>query len=433
MLGLSETFPEHFGPNNIPFGVASSPTHRQPTCATRINDTVIFLAPLARSGMFDNIAGNLEEVFSKPALNDFAALPKSISRSVRAALQSIISMAASTEELLARLPKESAAPISEVQLHLPVAVGDFTDYSASENHMLNMSEIISGRRATPPSFYNFPVGYGGRAGSIVVSGTPIERPYGQYAPRDQNTGAAAGGGNAARLMFNPSQKVDYELEVAAVIGRRLSRGERLHAADADKHIFGLVLLNDWSARDIQAHEMTGLGPNNGKSFGTSISPWIITLEALEPFKMALDSPQRTVPSYLDDPHSCTYTVDLTVEILHGSDHASSTTVCTTALQTLYWTFRHILAHQAVGGSGLRTGDVVACGTVSGAADSQRGCLMEATRGGKQPLTLTDGSTRVYLEDGDVVRLTGAASSTKGVAGVGFGECIGQLCPARPWP
>ncbi|KAK4986148.1 hypothetical protein LTR50_005520 [Elasticomyces elasticus] len=448
-------YSDHFGINNIPFGIASSAQH-QPQCVSRIGNTVVFLAVLARAGLITTGETSLDHIFDAPTLNAFAALPKSVQRDVRSSLQQLFS--AGTRNLL---PEGSAADIDSVQMHLPVAIGDFTDFSASKQHVLNAGEAVLGKRSLPPGFLHFPVGYAGRASSIVVSGTPVERPVGQFVDRNVD---------GQKVVCRPSEAVDYELEVAAIIGKSVEIGQRVRVTDADEHIFGLVMLNDWSgvptadqdmfcacylpnspiiilkntsahvrysdfttptlsippARDIQALEMQPLGPLNSKNFGTSMSPWVITLDALVPFKTPPPPRDQPVASYLDDPTSSNYSIDLVAEILSGS---TSTVTCKTQLQPMYWTFGHMLAHHTLGGCNLKTGDLIASGTVSGLAETEHGCLLELTRGGTESFRLEDGSSRTYLRDGDVVRFTGLA--TREGSSVGFGDCVGQVRPARP--
>jgi len=247
----------------------------------------------------------------------------------------------------------------------------------------------------------------------------------------------------------PSGALDYELEFAAIIGKPLPMRHRLTATDAAEHIFGFVLLNDWSgkqhhahplqspihdsglmktlARDIQAFEMVPLGPLHGKNFGTTISPWIVTPDALEPFKTSGPVQAATTPTHLRASDTPSYAIDLQVEILSNS--SAATVTCKSKLQTLYWTVPQMIAHLVTGGCGLRTGDIIATGTVSGFEDGAYGCLLETTDGGRKPLLLADGTTRTYLEDGDVVRMTAMAGGEP--SGVGFGECLGKILASKP--
>ena len=251
---MADEYASHFGINNIPYGIVSSSGRPTPQGATRIGDDVVFLAELFRQASFESIPAPLSSIFSESTLNTFAALAKDIQSQVRSAIQ---------EAHKKGLHKSCSENIKDVMMHMPVDVGDFTDYSASANHVLNASEAVRGIREYPPAFFKYPVGYAGRCSSITLSGAPVTRPLGQfiedYSAPEKN------------IIFGPSHALDYELEVAAVIGKPVEPGMHLNAKDADEHIFGLVLLNDWSARDIQGLEMNPLGPFNGKNFMTYTS------------------------------------------------------------------------------------------------------------------------------------------------------------------
>jgi fumarylacetoacetase len=407
---MAETYTSHFGIDNIPYGIASSSKRISPQAVTRINDAVIFLSELSTTSPFQGISDQLSSIFQQPTLNAFAALPKPLQSRVRSAIQSAYNSS---------LHGDFSEDISNVTLHMPVSIGDFTDYSASINHVLNAGEAVMGKREYPPAFMKYPVGYAGRCSSITIAPTKVTRPLGQfienYAAPEKN------------IIFGASRGVDYELELGAVIGTPVEPGTFLKAQDADQHIFGLVLVNDWSARDIQGLEMNPLGPFNGKNFRTSITPWIITLEALAPF--AVPAPKRMAPvaDFMDDPKSTNYKIELESKITRNG---ATTTTCKVGFETMYWTFRHMLAHHTVGGCGLRTGDLVASGTVSGEAKTEHGCLMELTFNGKKASSLSDGSELRYLEDGDEVRYTGIVGDAS--AGVGFGDCGGVIVPAAKW-
>ncbi|KAG7058097.1 X-Pro dipeptidyl-peptidase C-terminal non-catalytic domain-containing protein [Colletotrichum scovillei] len=339
-----------------------------------------------------------------PTLNALAAVGKTELGILRKNIQQTLS----DESTLS----EHGVPIAEVQLHLPIKVDGFTDFSCSKEHLLNASEAVVGKASMPPAAPYLPIGYSGRPSSIVLSGTNITRPYGQY--RDGNS-----------IGFGPSRALDYELEVACIIGKPTQLGDRVAVTDADEHIFGLVLLNDWSARDIQGFEMSPLGPMNGKSFGTSVSPWVITLEALEPF--ATQPPPKDIPSQpylLDNKEKSSYNIALKAEVVTGD---GATTVCKAQLSWMYWTFRDLVAQQTINGCNLNTGDILATGTVSGAGDDEHGCLLEMTKGGKVGWKTSTGQDRTYLQDGDGVRISGQAGD-----GVGFGDCVGFIGAARPF-
>ncbi|KAJ5177210.1 uncharacterized protein N7482_003087 [Penicillium canariense] len=401
----SPEYQSHFSIANLPFGVASSERHPSAQCVTRLENNVIFLVELQRAGVFAKISGLPDGIFDKPSLNEYAALPKITQRSVRTVLQEVLAKS---------LPVGFTEDISVVSLHLPVSVGGFTDFSCSVHHVRNSGRAILNHESTPPAFFNFPIGYNGRASTIYVSGTPINRPLGHFydltAPAEKKP-----------IVYGPSQAMDYELEIGVIIGKGVSRLQRLNAKEADDHIFGLVILNDWSARDIQGCEMVPLGPLNGKAFGTSISPWVVTLDALEPFRVPGPKPEAVLASHLEDVATSSYAIDMKVEVLVGK-HV--TTVSESKAQDLHWSGRQMAAHLASTGADLQTGDILGTGTVSGPASGSYGCLLEITKAGKEPITLADGSKRHYLLDGDVVRMTSIVGGVG--SGVGFGECVGEL-------
>ncbi|CAN8095655.1 unnamed protein product [Discula destructiva] len=392
---------EHFSINNVPYGIASSKDHPQKTVATRIEDHVVFLEDLKL-----NVAEELKQAISQPNLNALAAIPKDRLKELRTKLQDLL--ADST------VVSKYGVLVNQVQLHLPIQVAGFTDFSCSKEHMENGAEAMIGVRSLPPAFHHFPIGYNGRASSVVVSGTEVIRPLGQYFR----------GLDTPEVTFGPSQIVDYELEMAAVIGKPSKLGQRVKVEDADEHIFGLVMLNDWSARDIQKLEMSPLGPINGKSFGTSISPWVVTLEALEPFATS-PPPKMSPPApYFQDPkkHS-SYGISLNVDVVRGG---KTTRMCTSQLSWMYWTFRDLVAQQTINGCNLSTGDLLATGTISGIEDNEHGCLLEMTLVRRKSGKSLGSEDIVWLEDGDEAIFTGHCGN-----GVGFGECTGVLKPAIP--
>ncbi|KAH6649276.1 hypothetical protein F5144DRAFT_588034 [Chaetomium tenue] len=423
----SPDYAHHFSARNIPFGIASSKKHPKPQAVTRIGNSVIFLHEChTGSELFEGIDGLPRRIFADETLNQFAALPKATHRNVREAIQSVCQ---NGNLDVSKLPAGSVEDITKVEMHMPVSVGDFaalslmtTDFSCSLIHGKNAGRIVINDARPPPAFFHFPIAYQGRASSVVVSGTDIERPQGQY--RDKSAPTAAN--EPKPVVYGRSNAVDYELEFAAIIGKPLRMGRRLNAVDADDHIFGFVILNDWSARDIQAFEMTPLGPFNGKSFGTSISPWIVTLDALEAFKTEGQKPVVDIPKYLQDPELRTYAIQMQVELLSGS---TPTLAGTSWVQSLYWSPRQMVAHAVSAGAALRTGDIMATGTVSGDGEDASGCMLELTEGGAKPFKLEDRTERGYLNNGDVVRMTAVAGDEQ--SGVGFGECIGRLVESRP--
>ncbi|KAJ6007497.1 hypothetical protein N7540_011473 [Penicillium herquei] len=405
----SPEYSSHFSLANIPFGIASSETHANPQCVTRLENTVIFLDGLHESGIFDEVSDLPKGVFAKSTLNEYAALPKTIHREVRRILQA---------RLKGPLPDRSTEDIGNVTLHLPVAVGGFTDFSCSLHHVRNAGRLILNDENPPPGFFNFPTAYNGRASTVLVSGTPITRPNGHFFDRQAPS-------EKKPIIYGPSRTLDWELELGFIVGQGVPRLQGLNAKDADEHIFGLVILNDWSARDIQGCEMVPLGPLNGKAFGTSISPWIVTLDALSPFAELGSKLEAALAPHLDDVAKPSYEIDLKVELIVGDQVI---TASESKAGDLYWSGRQMCAHLASTGADLQTGDILGTGTVSGPKEGSLGCLLEITKAGKEPLEFPDGSKRFFLQDFDVVRMTAVAGGS--ASGVGFGECIGQVQPAK---
>ncbi|KAK8135392.1 hypothetical protein PG984_003332 [Apiospora sp. TS-2023a] len=391
-------YTEHFSLANLPYGIASCSAHPEKAVATRLNDFILFLADLPL-----DCSDNVKSALTKPTLNDLAATSKSELQLLRSSLKKALE----DDSVVSKFGYK----VNDVSLHLPISVAGFFDFSCSKDHVQNMEEAIFGKKGMPPSFLHYPVGYTGTSSSIVVSGTQVRRPL----------GVTAAGGSVS---FGPTKAMDYELELAAIVGKPTKLGDSVNLEDADDHIFGLVLLNDWSARDIQGFEMKPLGPMNGKSFCTSISPWVVTLDALEPFATAAPSKDLPVSSFLSETKAKpSYDIKLEAELLRGE--TNTTTICKSNVSWMYWTFRDLIAQHTINGCNLNTGDVLATGTVSGQGDDEHGCLAEMTKGGKVQIQLTDGSQTTYLQDGDGVRITAYCGN-----GVGFGDCTGFITPAR---
>jgi fumarylacetoacetase len=315
-----------------------------------------------------------------------------------------------------RLREMALVPQSEVQMVLPVRVGDYTDFYSSREHAQNVGTMLRGAdKALMPNWLYLPVAYHGRASSVVVSGTDVVRPCGQAKPEGTDV-----------PMFGPTRSLDFELEVAAVVGPGNALGEPIPVARAEEHLFGLVLLNDWSARDIQAWEYQPLGPFLGKNFATSISPWIVPLEALEPFRC--DGPvQEPAPlPYLAQQRKTTFDIQLEVT-LQTTKMSAPHFICRSNFKHLYWSLAQQVAHHTVNGCPLAPGDLLASGTVSGPTPDSLGCLLELTWRGTRPLQLSSGETRRFLEDGDRVTMT-AWCQGQGYR-VGFGSVTGVVKPA----
>ncbi|TLD08067.1 hypothetical protein PspLS_10584 [Pyricularia sp. CBS 133598] len=404
----------HFSVANIPFGIASSPRFPSPQPATRVDNDVIFLAKVQEQGLLSSVPDLPGAVFKYSTLNAFAALPKSVHSAVREAIQKAWREGS--------VSSESREDVSGVTMHLPVHVSDFTDFSCSLEHVKNAGRIVVNNANPPPGFFHFPTAYAGRASSVVVSGTPIERPLGHFPDRTVQVEAPA----KPPVIFAPTRALDYEVEFAAIIGTPLPMGQRTASiAAVDPHIFGFVLLNDWSARDIQGLEMLPLGPCNGKNLGTSVSAWVVVPDALSPFRTQGPEHIGPVAPHLADPVRGTFDVAFKVAV-QPAGAGDFATVGRSSLKDLYWTPRQMVSHIVSAGAPLRTGDLMATGTVSGAGRDKAGCLLEATEGGRVPVELGGGLKRAYLEDGDVVRITAVAGSEG--SGVGFGEVIGKNRP-----
>jgi fumarylacetoacetase len=310
-------------------------------------------------------------------------------------------------------------PLSRATLHMPFAVSEYTDFYASLHHATNVGTMFRGpENALPPNWLHIPIGYNGRASTVVVSGTDIHRPNGQLKSPDD-----------AAPSFGASARLDIELELGAVVGTSSDMGKPLTVAEADAMIFGYVLLNDWSARDVQAWEYQPLGPFQAKAFATSISPWIVTATALAPFRTKGPPPQKPLLPYLKSQRPAHYDIDLSVSLAPADGEEEI--ISRTNAAELYYSSAQQLAHHASSGCAMNAGDLLGSGTISGATKSERGSLLELTWGGTEPLALSTGKERCFLEDGDTVTLSGRAQG-KGYC-IGFGECRGTILPAVSFP
>jgi fumarylacetoacetase len=387
-----------FGVANLPYGVFSA-GDRPPRVGVRVGDSVLDLVPVLG-----------EQVFAEPSLNAFMAQGRARWRDVRARITELL-----TEPRHRAVVEAALHPLSGVRLHLPFEVGDYVDFYASENHAANVGRLFRpGGDALMPNWKHLPVGYHGRSGTVVLSGTPVPRPCGQR----------PGSGDAAPT-FGPSRRLDFEAEVGFVIGVGSVFGQPVTVDAFADHVFGVFLVNDWSARDIQAWESRPLGPFLAKSFATSISPWIVPLEALDHARVRPPAQDPEPLPYLAGTGNTGFDQALEVR-LNGQ------VVSRPPFATMYWTAAQMLAHLTVNGASTRTGDFYASGTVSGPDRDQRGCLLELSWGGTEPLRLPDGSERSFLEDGDEIAITATAPAADraGAGGrIGFGEVTGRILPA----
>jgi fumarylacetoacetase len=386
-----------FGLANLPYGVFSADgASGAPRAGVRIGDSVLDLARALA-----------DPVFAEPSLNAFMAQGRDRWSDVRARITALL-----TEERHRGAVEPALYPLSSVRLHLPFAPGDYVDFYANEHHAVNAGQLFRpGSDPLPPNWKHLPIGYHGRSGTVVLSGTPVTRPSGQ---RVEQPGRAPA--------FGPSRRLDFEAEVGFVVGVGSTLGTPVGVGEFADHVFGAFLLNDWSARDLQAWESVPLGPFLAKSFATSISPWIVPLEALAQARISPPPRDTELLPYLADTDP--WGLDLALEV-----RLNSHVVSRPPFATMYWTPAQMLAHMTVNGASVRTGDMYASGTVSGPDRDQRGCLLELSWGGAEPLALADGSSRTFLQDQDEVTIT-AAGPGDGGARIGFGAVTGQIFRAR---
>ena len=402
---------------NFPFGIFSRNGDEPKPCSA-IGDFVVDLSALQRLGYFSELA--LGNTLEAPVLNPFIALGKPITNALRKRLIELFTAPAG-EGLSANIKHQHLVlhPMAEVQLHLPLSIPNYTDFYSSIDHATNVGKMFRDpANALLPNWKHIPIGYHGRASSITVSGTSFHRPNGQTKAPD-----------AELPTFGPSKALDFELEMAFVVGRETALGETLSTAHAEASIFGLMLFNDWSARDIQTWEYVPLGPFLAKNFCSTISPWIVTLEALEPFRVAGPQQDPPVLPYLRCSGNHHFDVPLEVSIL--PEGGTETVVCKSNYRHLYWNLVQQLVHHTSNGCNLQVGDVYASGTISGPDAGSFGSMLEITWRGANPIDLADGSSRKFIQDGDTVTLRARAGS--GDKAVGFGVCSAKVLPAKPFP
>jgi fumarylacetoacetase len=389
-----------------------------------IGSFILDLHELSRAGLLSPLDSNTQAACVAPQLNPLMRCGPPAWSALR---QVLIELLKEDASLAGRGQIEaSLVPTERTRFLKPVAVQNYTDFYASVHHATNVGRLFRPNQPLLPNYKWLPVGYHGRASSLVISGTGIRRPHGQTRMR---------GGDIPE--FGPTSQLDYELEVAAYIGMGNALAAPISITGADRHIFGLSLLNDWSARDVQSWEYQPLGPFLGKSFATSISPWVVPMEALRPFRVPLQARPSDDPAplpYLGDPSSDQAGgVDMKLEVLLSTNRMRQASLApvplsTSNLRDLYWTFAQMLAHHTSNGCNLVEGDLIASGTVSGPHEGSQGCLLEITRGGASPLRLPDGETRTFLEDDDEVILRGFCEK-EGFPRISIGECRGTILPA----
>ena len=399
-----------FPSNNLPCGVFSIGP-QEPRCGMAIGDFVLDLTALEHEGLIDLPGGPYLDL---PFWNEVMEAGPQVWTPLR--------------EQVAALLREGAPQRAEVEphliprrastLHMPFLVSEYTDFYAGKHHAMNVGTMLRGaENALPPNWLHIPIGYNGRASSVVVSGTPVRRPWGQVKGPDQAVPA-----------FQPSRRFDIELEMGAVVGQASVHGQPVTVEEADAMIFGYVLLNDWSARDIQGWEYQPLGPFQAKATATTISPWIVMKAALEPFRTSTPTRELPLLPYLHEPRPMLY--DITLEVALAPQGAAETVIARTNYKEMYYSAPQQLAHHTTSGCAMNVGDLLGSGTISGPEKGNRGSLIELSWAGKEPIAVT-GGTRSFIEDNDTLTLRGHAQGNG--FRIGFGDCSGQVIPALADP
>lgn len=398
---------------NLPYGIFKTEDKPMPRVGVAIGDDILDLDTLYQAGLLKVQAS----VFSRGSLNDFIALGRDTWTSVRQQVSALLAQHSSHLRDDADLRDVALVKRSRATMLLPVDIPGYTDFYSSKEHATNVGMMFRDpKNALLPNWLEIPIGYNGRASSVVVSGTPVRRPNGQIKLPDQE-----------RPVFACCGKLDIELETGFIIGKPNALGEPIPCAQAEQHIFGMVLLNDWSARDIQAWEYVPLGPFNAKTFATSISPWVVTMDALEPYRTAQPVQSPDPLPYLR--HAGAHGFDIHLEVqLRPAGVAEGTTIARTNFRHMYWSMAQQLAHHTVSGCNTRIGDLMGSGTISGPTPDSLGSLLELTLNGKHPLELQSGGTRSFIEDGDELTLAGWCQGDG--YRVGFGTCSGTILPAK---
>jgi len=398
---------------NIPFGICRL-LGSSPRVCTRIGDYVIDLSVLHRMGYLPTF-GWPDMVFENRSLNEFISMGKQNTVQVRKALQDLLSGSKPSLKNNTDLHATVIHKISEAEMLIPVQIPNYTDFYSSREHATNVGMMFRDpANALLPNWLHLPVGYHGRASSITVSGRSFHRPHGQIKPPDVEW-----------PLFSASRQLDFELEMAFIIGKPSAQGDSISTSEAEDYIFGMVIFNDWSARDIQSWEYVPLGPFLGKNFNSTISPWVVTTEALEPFRKSGPVQDPPVLPYLRCRPDASYDISLQVDLLASS--GAHKTLCRSNFSNLYWSMAQQLAHHTVNGCNVQVGDVYASGTISGSSPDSFGSMLELTWRGTKPVELSDGSMRKFIEDGDTVIMQ--AWAEKNGVRIGFGTCESKVLPA----
>lgn len=405
----------HFPIQNLPYGVFSTRNEGRPRIGVAIGNHILDLSKVAHLFTGPQLSVNHDALKSE-TLNKFMSLGRSAWKEARETLQSILSADQAILRDDAELQAKCLVLQSDAVMHLPAAIGNYTDFYSSIDHARNVGTMFRGaENALMPNWLHLPVGYHGRASSVVVSGTPIRRPRGQTRPDADKP-----------PQFGACKLLDFELEMAYFIGPGNQLGEPIPINQAREHIFGLVIMNDWSARDIQKWEYQPLGPFLAKNFGTTISPWVVTMDALEPFIIDNIKQDPSPMPYLTQ--NFPYTFDIVLQVgIQAENMTTPTNVCTSNMKNLYWTLTQQLAHHSITGCNMTTGDLLATGTISGKTADSYGSMLELSWRGSKPVPLDNGETRKFIQDGDTVVMTAFCKGDNYM--IGFGECSGKILPA----
>ena len=412
-----ETKPDsHFPIQNLPYGIFQV-AGESPCVGAAIGEYVLDLSLIEQAGLLNGTGVEGKSIFSSPSLNSFMALGRSVWSSVRSKLQYLLDENTPVLRDNKNLRDQAFHRMEDVIMLLPAEIGDYTDFYASKEHATNVGTIFRGKdNALMANWTHLPIGYHGRVSSIVPSGTPVRRPLGQRKPKD-----------SAYPVFGSCTQLDFELEIGWFIGPGNSLGEPIPVHQAEDHVFGLVLVNDWSARDIQAWEYQPLGPFLAKNFATSISPWVIPLEALEPFRTAGPKQDPEPLPYLQHKKNGSFNINLEV-YLTPENTEKETRITKTNFNYMYWSIAQQVAHHTITGCNIRPGDMQASGTISGPNQEERGSMLELTWRGEQPLQLNGGGERTWIEDGDTLTISGWCQGDG--YRIGFGEVSGKILPAH---
>jgi len=398
---------------NLPYGVFFTPDLPDLRVGVAIGDFVLDLAALESAGL---IRFEKPGIFAQPSLNAFMALGPKVWTKTRARISELLRHDCLELRDNAELRKHALVPLSFAQLHMPIEVAGFTDFYSSKEHATNVGTMFRDKtNPLLPNWLHIPIGYNGRASTVVVSGTPIRRPRGQLKPP-----------TAELPSFGPCKRLDFELEMGVVIGQASAMGEMLTEQQAEDMIFGFTLLNDWSARDIQQWEYVPLGPFQAKAFGTSISPWIVTREALEPFRVHGPAQEPKPLPYLQQKGANNYDMQLAVDLRTEKTNKPGT-ICRTNFKYMYWSSVQQLVHHASSGCAMDVGDLLGSGTISGPEKGERGSMLELSWNGTEPLELDGGERRSFLEDGDSLTMRGWCQGDG--YRIGFGEIEGTILPS----